>query len=148
MLTPQQKKFCQEYVLNHRNGEQAALAAGYARISARSTASRLLTKDNIKNEIERLEKLDDGEFIVKSNFITENLLDIVNRCKQGEPVFDKEGNPTGEWKFDPGSVLKALDLLGKRIGYFEKDNKQKAIQAFQVVVNSDETKYNLNKLEG
>ena len=45
--TPKQLAFVDEYIVC-RNGAEAARRAGYAALSARVTASRLLTKANIK----------------------------------------------------------------------------------------------------
>ena len=46
-LTPKQSAFIDEYIV-YRNGAEAARRAGYGEQSARVTASRLLTKANIK----------------------------------------------------------------------------------------------------
>ena len=46
-LTPKQSAFVDEYIVC-RNGAEAARHAGYGVVSARVTASRLLTKANIK----------------------------------------------------------------------------------------------------
>lgn len=53
-LTQQQLDFARYYVGNGGNGYQAALKAGYAEVSARMQASRLLAKASIQAEIERL----------------------------------------------------------------------------------------------
>lgn len=55
-LTEQQKKFCLEYHFNRGNGSKAAIAAGYSENGSRVTASKLLTKANIQNELIRLNK--------------------------------------------------------------------------------------------
>ena len=47
-LTPKQSAFVDEYLVC-RNGAEAARRAGYGVLSARVTASRLLTKANIKD---------------------------------------------------------------------------------------------------
>lgn len=52
-LTAKERKFCFKYFELNLNGTRAAIAAGYAEKSARVTASRLLTKANIRAEIER-----------------------------------------------------------------------------------------------
>ena len=46
-VTPKQSAFIDEYIVC-RNGAEAARRAGYGVVSARVTASRLLTKANIK----------------------------------------------------------------------------------------------------
>jgi len=53
-LTPRQARFCAEFVVD-LNGEQAAIRAGYSPRTARSQASRLLTKANVGPEIARLQ---------------------------------------------------------------------------------------------
>ena len=53
-LTPKQLRFVEEYSLDH-NGAAAAVRAGFAANSARVTASRLLTKANVKAAVAALE---------------------------------------------------------------------------------------------
>ena len=53
-LSKKREFFCAEYVKDH-NGTRAAIDSGFAEKSARVTASRLLTKANIRAEIERRE---------------------------------------------------------------------------------------------
>lgn len=53
-LTEQQKRFVEELVKNNHNATRAAIAAGYSEKSARRTACRLLTKDNILEYKEKI----------------------------------------------------------------------------------------------
>lgn len=53
-LNLREEIFCTEYIKLDLNGSQAAIAAGYSKRTAASTASRLLTKDNIKEKISKL----------------------------------------------------------------------------------------------
>lgn len=50
-MSTKQLMFCTEY-LKDGNGTQAAIRAGYAENSAKEQASRLLTKDNVRNYID------------------------------------------------------------------------------------------------
>ena len=52
-LTIKEKAFCREYAKTG-NGQKSATKAGYAEKTARQTASQLLTKPYIKEEIGRL----------------------------------------------------------------------------------------------
>lgn len=52
-LTPKQRVFCEEYVIDY-NGTRAAIKAGYSENAARSIASENLTKPNIKDYIQYL----------------------------------------------------------------------------------------------
>lgn len=55
-LSPQEQKFCEEYVANGGNGTKAAQAAGYAEAGSRVTAHRILKRERIIREIERLRR--------------------------------------------------------------------------------------------
>ena len=118
------------------NATQAAIRAGYSEKTARNIACENLTKPYIQEYIQELQ-----EGIKKRNQITvdeimQDLIEVKNRCLQNVPVmyFDKidkewkhEGKEDGEpvYKFDSNGATKALDLLGKIIGAYEKDNEQK-----------------------
>lgn len=70
-------------------------------------------------------------------YISKGFKDIFERCMQRIPVmtFDREegrlvqriDEETGQgiWTFDSNGANKALENLGKHIGYFEADNNQK-----------------------
>ena len=134
-LNDKQKLFCQEY-LKDLNATQAAIRAGYSEKTARNIACENLTKPYIQEYIQELQ-----EGIKKRNQITvdeimQDLIEVKNRCLQNVPVmyFDKidkewkhEGKEYGEpvYKFDSNGATKALNLLGKIIGAYEKDNEQK-----------------------
>lgn len=70
-LSPKEKAFCREYIIC-KEGNAAAIKAGYAKNSARITASKLLTKPNIKEEIARLEaKVETKAIITKERVLDE-----------------------------------------------------------------------------
>jgi phage terminase small subunit len=54
-ITPQQERFCREFVIDD-NATQAAIRAGYSERSARTQAADLLAKPNIAEVIHRLRK--------------------------------------------------------------------------------------------
>jgi len=53
-LSKRYELFCTEYIKLNLNGSRAAIAAGYSTKTANATASRLLTKDNIKARVSEL----------------------------------------------------------------------------------------------
>ena len=132
MLNPKQEKFCREYVVDF-NGTQAAIRAGYSKRTANEQAAQLLAILSIQEFIGDLQKKQAEELEITAAEITLNIKAIADRCMQGEQVLDSKGIPTGEWKFESTSALKAYELLGKRVGYFEKDNNQKGVK-FKVSV--------------
>ena len=123
-LSPKQERFCREYVIDF-NGTQAAIRAGYSKKTANEQSAQNLAKLSIQAFIQSLQAKQNEELEITAQYLTERIKEVGERCMQAEQVFDKDGNPTGEYKFDAFASLKAWELLGKRTGYFEKDNKQK-----------------------
>lgn len=84
-LCDQQKRFANEY-LDDFNGTRAAIAAGYSEATARSKASQLLTKVNIKAYIQkrihkRVELADiDAAYVLKELYLcwSANIADIID----------------------------------------------------------------------
>ncbi len=52
---------------------------------------------------------------------------LVDRCLQAEPALDKDGNPTGVYKFDSSGAARALDQIGKYLGAYEQHNAQQTV---------------------
>ncbi len=105
MLNEQQRAFCAEYFVI-RNGGKAAIAAGYAPKSARVMASKLLTKPNIQEELNRLRDKVESSKIATAVEIQERL------TERFRLDLDTDG-------------LKAVEILNKMQGNYEKDNNQK-----------------------
>lgn len=121
-----QNLFAKEYVVDY-NGTQAAIRAGYSEKSARTTACRLLKNPKILDKIKQNQK----ELIEKSCLTEEKILNkleiMLDRCMSAEPVmeWDYEEHDyvkTGEYQFDSKGALKAIELLGKHLGMFNKND--------------------------
>lgn len=67
------ERFCIEYVVDH-NGTQAAIRAGYSERSARSQASDLLTKPDIKERIAELDSAVAGAVIDEAEDVLRDAL--------------------------------------------------------------------------
>lgn len=125
-MTDQQKKFADQYC-KQPNATKAAIAAGYSETSARSQGSQLLALDEIALYIEHKLSAISKEAEVDATWVLKRFKKISDRCMQEEPVLDKEGQPTGEYRFDSSGANNATAHLGKIIGVFEKDNEQSKI---------------------
>lgn len=124
-----QKAFCEEYIIDF-NGTQAAIRAGYSAKTADVQAAQLLGKLNIQKYIKELQEKRNKRVKITQDEVLEDLIEIKNRCMQacpvtfmGKPVRDKNGQPL--WKFDAKGAARALEMIGKHIGFFLEDNKQK-----------------------
>lgn len=113
-LTPKQEMFCCEYLVD-LNATQAAIRAGYSAKTAGSMSVKLVAKSAIQRRIRELRVEREKRVSVTADYVLISIVDTMERCKQAEPVLDKDGLPTGEFKFDSGAVLKGAELLGKHL---------------------------------
>ena len=142
-ITPKQQRFAEEYLLD-LDATKAATRAGYSEHTAAQIGYQLLQKPAVKAEIERRQAAISEKTGISQEWVIRRLKDISDRCMQVSPVLDRKGNPVlvenseGEWVpafvFDSSGANRATELLGKHLGVFEKDNKQKAGQVFTVVM--------------
>lgn len=101
MLTPKQKLFIKAYLIDG-NATRAAIASGYSKKTAKSQGSRLLTRVDIRAEIDkqtevRCEKLD-----LNADYVLDGIREIAERCKKVMPM----------------AALKGYELLGKHLKLF------------------------------
>ena len=117
-LKPKQKRFVEEFLVD-RNATQAAIRAGYSPKTARFIAAENLTKPHIAAEIEARERILSQKTAISAEYVLTCLQSVAERCMQAEEVKDREGNGTGEYRFDSGGANKALELIGKHLGMFK-----------------------------
>lgn len=100
-LNPRQRKFAAEYVMDH-NATAAAKRAGYSEATAHAQGWRLLKHVAVRAEIERREKavMDD------LGITTWRLLAEIKKIAT---TSEKDGDR-----------LRALDMLGKRLGWADR----------------------------
>jgi phage terminase small subunit len=124
LKNPKRERYCQEYVID-LNATQAAIRAGYSENTARQQGQRLLTNGDIQLRIAYLISQRNERTEIDQDWVIYRLKEVVERCMQVIPVLDREGNSTGEYRFDSSGANKALDCLAKFTGVYEKDNRQK-----------------------
>lgn len=107
------------------NGTESAIYAGFSESTARQQAWQLLQREDIQEYLQELRAEYSKKTGITKEWIIERFKTISDRCIQEEPVLDKDGNPTGEYRFDSSGANNATAHLGKIIGVFEKDNEQK-----------------------
>lgn len=121
-LTPKQKRFVEEYLVD-ANATQAATRAGYSAKTANEQGSRLLANVGVSKAIQlRMDKRS-KRVEITADYVLTTIVETIERCKQATPVeeFDhsfKEMVKTGEWKFEHGAVLKGCELLGRHLKLF------------------------------
>ena len=141
-LNPKQQLFVERYLV-HLNASKAAEEAGYSKKTARSQGQRLLTNDDIQEEImsgrkkmtqrneldqdwvvKRLMKIGDsrmskvayetGGTLQLINDMEENQLDCIDTYSYSSSSNEHGNSESVRWKIkDP---VKSLELLGRLIG--------------------------------
>jgi phage terminase small subunit len=136
-LRDKQLAFCNEYLID-LNATQAAIRAGYSKKTSYSIGGELLKKPEIRTYIQELMADRSANTLIDAHFVLEGLKNVAQRCLDATPVmiFDpvvkgmvqkKDEDDRNVWEFDSSGANRALELIGKHLGAFEKDNKQKDV---------------------
>lgn len=148
-LSPKQKKFCQEYIVD-LNATQAAIRAGYSEKTANEQGARLLanvsikkfvndlkdkrakrteiTADMVVKELAKIGFSNIQDYIIGGNGISdlheidEKKAAAVASVKKSVTTFDGGEKEVVEFKL--WNKVDALEKLGRHLGIFEKDNEQ------------------------
>ncbi|GHE34826.1 terminase small subunit [Sphingobacterium griseoflavum] len=151
-LTDKQQRFVDEYMVD-LNATQAAIRAGYSPDTARQMASENLSKPDIQEAIQiKKQKISEATGITAERVLAEyakiafsdvrNVLTVDGGLKDASEWGDDAAGAVAAVKsFEVTSSdgeklgtnrevkmydkLRALEAIGKHIGLFEKDNKQK-----------------------
>jgi phage terminase small subunit len=77
-INERQELFCREYLVDH-NGTQAAVRAGYSKLSAHSQASYLLRQPKIKRRIEELAAEQHERVTLRADLTLERLINELSK---------------------------------------------------------------------
>lgn len=114
-MSEREELFC-IYWVESLNGSQSAIRAGYKERTARITASKLLTKTNIKKRIDELMQERKRKEIASVDEVL-TFLSSVLRGELDEEVVTQSGKKMLK-KTSIKDRLKASELLGKRYALF------------------------------
>jgi len=107
-LTKKQETFCNEFMVD-LNATQAAIRSGYSQKTARQIATENLSKPAIQHRLFELQQ------------------ERITRCRvTADEVVEKLRAIADQWKINPSAACRALELLGRHLGLFEKDHRQAA----------------------
>lgn len=139
-LTPKQARFVQEYLIDLN----ATAAAGRAGYSDPNFGRQLITKPNVSMAIEKAQEKRSKKTEITQEWVLTNLKAIAERCSQAVPVLDREGQPTGEYRFDSSGANKALELLGKHLKMFVERVEATVLSADVEIIMVDDDRENSN----
>lgn len=137
-MTPKQKKFCVEYLID-LNATQAAIRAGYSKKTARSLGQRLLTYVDVRNYIKDLR----AKYFKKGIMTAEEVEYRLSKAGRGElkeEVIVVEGVGDGcsearivQKHLSVRDQLKALELMGKRHRLFDTTDSKNDEEGVQII---------------
>lgn len=114
LANPKHQRFVEEYLID-LDPRKAAIRAGYSEKSALITGKELLSRPAVIDAVTAATKARSERTLSTSDSVIVSLEEIVRRCMDPD---DK--------RFRPSEAIRALELLGKHHGVFERDNQQKA----------------------
>lgn len=119
-LKPWIQRFVDAYVAN-AHAPDAAKAYRIARPTIKAAnvaACKLMARPEVQAAIaERLVRRREVSEL-DEKWVLDRLRKIHERCMQEEPVLDREGNPTGEFRFDSTGAIRSAELIGKHFAMF------------------------------
>jgi phage terminase small subunit len=136
-LTAKQEEFCRQYLVD-LNATQAAIRSGYSEKTAQEQSSRLLSNVIVAGRIKELMDKRSAKTEITAEYVLSTIKEVMERCKQAEPVRDKDGNETGEWQFKEHGALKAAELLGKHLKLFTDKVEHSGKITLEDIIAGDE----------
>ena len=116
-LTAKQQRFVDEYLVDF-NGTQAAIRAGYSEKTAHAIAWENLRKPEISAALKVSFESISKRVEITQEYVLTRLRENAERALQNQPVLNKEGKETGEYRYEGSVANRALELLGKHLGLF------------------------------
>lgn len=119
-MSGKERHFCEQYIICY-NQTVAAKRAGYPEKSAAKKGSQLMRRPEIKAYILQLQQERRERLCVDADFVLQEALDLLQKCKAAEPVmrWDYEKHAmvnTGEYAMDVKGACRCLELLDKMLG--------------------------------
>ena len=93
-------------------------------------ARKVVTKPHVIEALLEARQRVSEKAEIDSAWVLREMVEVYHRCMQDVPVLDKEGNPTGEYRFAHSGANKALENIGKHTSvnaFKETDDQSKLI---------------------
>jgi len=125
-LTVHQEAYCRARAMG-MNMEESVMAIG-SPVAINTARGWERENQLVRSRINELSAIATENAILKTGldreWVISRLMRVAERCMQAEPVTDKEGNPTGEFRFDATGANQALRMLGDTMGLFKPAEKK------------------------
>lgn len=125
-LTVPQEAYCRARAMGMSMAE--ALMAVGSPVGIETARDWEREQPAVRNRINELSAIATKNAILKTGldreWVISRLMSVVERCMKAEPVLDKEGKHTGEFRFDSTGANQALRMLGDTMGLFKPAEKK------------------------
>lgn len=125
-LTPQQEAYCRARAMGMAAAEALAVIGSPVVLHTAREWER--TNTAVRERIEKLTAMATQSAILKTGldreWVISRLMGVVERCMTAEPVRGKDGEPTGQFRFDANGANQALKMLGDTLGLFKPAEKK------------------------
>ena len=132
-MTPKQTRFVQEYLIDP-NATQAAIKAGYSKKTAEHQASRLLGYVGIAAAIAEGHQATAKRAEITQDWLIQEFKENHRLAREGNPVMDRYGKPTGDHMRQIGASNKALESIAVITGFWVSKTKHSGDADSPVVV--------------
>ena len=75
---------------------------------------------------------------IDREWVLRGLKENIHRASQVKPVLNRQGEPTGQYKYEPGAVNRGYELVGKELGMFVERFSMESLDATLEGMNSQE----------
>lgn len=129
MISPKQKQFCKEYLIDH-NGTRAAIRAGYSKKTARAQASMLLDKPHVAAYLAQLTKGRDMDLTITAERVLKEIARIAFADPSSYFVPARSGHGGGPARMkdmdeltpDQRAAVAEFDMATKKFKLYDKLN--------------------------
>ena len=121
-LSQKQTRFVQEYLISS-NATQAAIRAGYSKKTAEHQASRLLGIVGVQKEIQKAQAAIAERAEVTQDWLIAEFKENHRLAREGNPVLDRYGNPSGCVMRQISASNKALESIAVITGHWVNKHK-------------------------
>ena len=132
-MTPKQTRFVQEYLIDP-NATQAAIKAGYSRKTAGVQGPRLLGNVRVAAAIRKGQDAMAERAEITQDWLIQEFKENHRLAREGNPVMDRYGKPTGDHMRQIGASNKALESIAVITGFWVSKTKHSGDADNPVVV--------------
>jgi len=148
LTNPKHEQFARNLSIHKMGVTDSYIKAGYKlaqRKHASTAASQLKRRLDVQNRVAHLLEKTVEIDVQTREWVDAQLREIVDRCMQAKPHYDRNGKADGQWHFDAANANKALYAMGKDRGMFvekfemtgvEKDLQGKSIAEIKEMIQS------------